>query len=423
MTTTLLGLGLLAKPLAFAISGWIMGCIILTFYGSLACYTALIIGRLALSDPTFISYPDIARKAWGPRSVLFVRVFVCVVLFSYCIVLVILYADSIHAVFPIVSLTTYKLLGLIVFIPTVFLPLHILSYTSILGMLSVFLVIFVILFDGLVKSSPPGSLWSPESTDIWTPSRSVNGVGWEGIGVTCGLFMAGLASHAIIPELVRDMKDPSQFESMIKGTFFTVTIISAIVGASGYLMFGRTVSGEISQDLLHVPDWPILNELMNRVMVWSLVITPLTKFALCYRPVNTIISLYILPKLSPSILPSASPSPSSPSSPSLLRRVLTLQFLIPALIKISLTLLAVLLSILLPSFASMVALLGSIGSTLLTVHGPLIAKIALERAMDGSNINGRKGKRGGRMVDMGLVVGVGVLSMWGLVESFKRESA
>lgn len=71
----------------------------------------------------------------------------------------------------------------------------------------------------------------------------------------------------------------------------------------------------------------------------------------------------------------------------------------------------------------MVALLGSIGSTLLTVHGPLIAKIALERAMDGSNINGRKGKRGGRMVDLGLVVGVGALSAWGLVESFKRESA
>lgn len=38
--------------------------------------------------------------------------------------------------------------------------------------------------------------------------------------------------------------------------------------------------------------------------------------------------------------------------------------------------------------------------------------------MDGSNVNGRKGKRGGRMVDMGLVVGVGALSAWGLVESF-----
>ncbi|KZS88722.1 hypothetical protein SISNIDRAFT_393763, partial [Sistotremastrum niveocremeum HHB9708] len=369
MTTTLLGLGLLAKPLAFAISGWVMGCLILTFYGCLACYTALIVGRLALSDPSFISYPDIARKAWGPRSVIFVRIFVCVVLFSYCIVLVILYADSIYAVWPVVSLNTYKLLGLIVFIPTVFLPLHILSYTSILGMLSVFLVIFSILFDGLVKQSPPGSLWVPGETDI-----SVNGVGWEGIGVTCGLFMAGLASHAIIPELVRDMKDPSQFESMIKGTFFTVTIISGIVGASGYLMFGRTVSGEISQDLLRVEDWPVVNELMNRVMVWSLVITPLTKFALCYRPVNTIISLYILPKLTPS--PEVLPSPST-VSPSLLRRALALQFLVPALIKISLTLLAVLLSILLPSFASMVALLGSVGSTVLTVHGPLIAKIAL----------------------------------------------
>lgn len=65
-------------------------------------------------------------------------------------------------------------------------PLSILSYASMLGILSTLLVIFVLLFDGLTKAEAPGSLWDPATT-----STSPAGLGE--MGVAFGLFMAGVS--------------------------------------------------------------------------------------------------------------------------------------------------------------------------------------------------------------------------------------
>jgi vesicular inhibitory amino acid transporter len=70
-------------------------------------------------------------------------------------------------------------------LPTVFLPLSLLSYTSILGIISTFLVILVIFIDGFSVQDGPGSLWSPADTawGIDTPTH---------LGIAFGLFMAGV---------------------------------------------------------------------------------------------------------------------------------------------------------------------------------------------------------------------------------------
>ena len=49
--------------------------------------------------------------------------------------LVVLFADSLNALVPTVSATSWKLLSFVIFIPLSFVPLNILSYTSILGIL------------------------------------------------------------------------------------------------------------------------------------------------------------------------------------------------------------------------------------------------------------------------------------------------
>ena len=70
-------------------------------------------------------------------------------------------------------------------IPTVLLPLSLLAYTSIFGIISSALMIFVVLFDGFSKHDPPGSFWSPAETNL--------GVGnWNDLGLAFGLFMAGV---------------------------------------------------------------------------------------------------------------------------------------------------------------------------------------------------------------------------------------
>ncbi|ELU41605.1 transmembrane amino acid transporter domain-containing protein [Rhizoctonia solani AG-1 IA] len=57
------------------------------------------------------------------------------------------------------------------------------------------------------------------------------------------------AGHAVIPSLARDMAEPEHFDSMINWAFFVATLVYGIVGAGGYVMFGRDVSDEVSKAL------------------------------------------------------------------------------------------------------------------------------------------------------------------------------
>src|ERR1700685_4371326 len=80
------------------------------------------------------------------------------------------------------------------------------------------------------------------------------------------------------------------------------TFIYAVIGYAGYLMFGSHVSDEVSycsissavisltvlqvsRDLLSTPGY---NHYLNQAALWMLVISPLSKFALCTRPVSLI---------------------------------------------------------------------------------------------------------------------------------------
>jgi solute carrier family 32 (vesicular inhibitory amino acid transporter) len=54
---------------------------------------------------------------------------------SPSVALVVLFADSLHVLFPDVSATMWKVISFLIFIPLSFIPLNILSYTSILGIL------------------------------------------------------------------------------------------------------------------------------------------------------------------------------------------------------------------------------------------------------------------------------------------------
>lgn len=101
-------------------------------------------------------------------------------------ILVVLFADSLHAVLPRFSVETYKLIGLLVIIPSSFLPLRVLSFASILGVMSTFTLIVVLLGDGVGKRSTPGSLWESADTNLLPASPLLT------VPISFGLFMAGV---------------------------------------------------------------------------------------------------------------------------------------------------------------------------------------------------------------------------------------
>lgn len=392
----LLGIGMLSEPLAFAFAGWIGGTAIIISYGLITCYTAKILARIILSDPRLKSYSDIGRKAFGPQSGPWISAVFCLELFTVSVALVTLYADSLHAVMPAYSSNTYKLLGLVILIPTMILPLSVLSYTSIIGIISTLLIIAVILIDGFSKPDSPGSLWSPAETSL-----GIRGVGE--LGLSFGLFMAGFSGHAVIPSLVRDMVDPTQFDDMITQAFAVATAIYAVIGMAGYIMFGNAVSEEFSQDLAKYSVYPGL----NAIALWGLVLAPLSKFALSTRPLNLTIEMMLGIETGPIFADDHGAKPTSQDMESAVTNTKggrTLNHILTAVERALFTLCSVVVSIFVPEFSSMMAFLGAFSSFLLCVIGPISAKIALAR-------------RCGFWDGFLLVTGV-IMAAWGTIAAF-----
>ncbi|KAF9240943.1 transmembrane amino acid transporter protein-domain-containing protein [Melanogaster broomeanus] len=344
----LLGIGMLSEPLAFAYAGWFWGTVLIIFFGIITCYTSKLLAREMLLDRRLRSYADIGRKAFGPRSSLLTNSLFCLELFSVGVVLVTLAADSLHGVWPTYSANTYKIFSLFVLAPTVFLPLSILSFPSLLGISSTLVVMVVIFIDGLSKPDSPGSLWSPAQTS-WSPGTL------REVGVSFGLLMAGFSGHVVIPSLARDMIDPSQFNHMANWAFTITTLIYAIIGYVGYLMFGLSVSDEISKDLLTTPGY---NFTLNQLAMWLLL--------------NIILEIML--GLESAIQPRSVEDGKGTISPKSHR--LTKQFL-AATERVMAVVMSVAVSILVPEFSALMAFLGSFSAFVICVIGPISAKIAL----------------------------------------------
>jgi len=274
-------------------------------------------------------------------------------------------------VVPALSTDTYKILSMAVLIPAVFLPLWLLSYTSLMGILSTIGLLLVIVVDGFSKPQAPGSLLDPEKTNLLFSD-------WQNLGLAFGLFMAGFGAHAAMPSLAADMQDPSRFDEVMNWAFGFATVFYAFIGIAGYLMFGDQVSDEITQNLFSIPEYSVT---FNKSVLWMLVIASLTKVPLAARPAN--ITLEVVFGLVAPFTPS-NPSISGCKSDSLidethpvstchaLKRVL---FIIE---RASFILASVAISIIFPNFSVMMAILGAFTTFLICVIGPLFAKLKME---------------------------------------------
>lgn len=76
----------------------------------------------------------------------------------FSVALVVLLSDGIDSLFPGHDPILIRVISFFILTPTLFIPVRHLSYTSLLGILSVFSLLFVIIYDGLSKAHAPGSL-------------------------------------------------------------------------------------------------------------------------------------------------------------------------------------------------------------------------------------------------------------------------
>jgi len=156
---------------------------------------------------------------------------------------------------------------------------------------------------------------------------------------------------------------------MINTAYVIATSLYGIIGFAGYCMFGNTVSEEFSQDLFDTPGY---NGFLNKIALYALIVTPMSKFGLTSYPLNTILEHTLGLDTNSHHHHSHGSDDQVPCQTTFKRFGATIQ-------RILMTVMAVAVSIAIPDFSSMMGILGSLFAFLMCVIGPISAKIAIDK--------------------------------------------
>ncbi|CEJ87631.1 hypothetical protein VHEMI04468 [[Torrubiella] hemipterigena] len=274
----IIGVGMLSLPLAFKMSGWIIGLTIMTVMAGVTAHTGKLIGKCMEYDKSLITYSDLAYVSFGPRARVIVSTLFTLELVAACVALVILFADSLALLLPSLgSVNTWKCVCAALILILNALPLRWLSYTSVIGIFSTFGIVCVIAADGLLKSESPGSLWEPAATYL-LPSN------WLSLPLAYGLMASPWGAHSVFPSIYRDMRHPYKWNKAVKVTFSFSYVLDTCLAVIGILMFGDDIKETITSNIIKTSGYP---ETLTVFMCICVAIIPLTKIPLSARPLIT----------------------------------------------------------------------------------------------------------------------------------------
>ncbi|KAJ4353834.1 uncharacterized protein N0V89_005564 [Didymosphaeria variabile] len=271
----LVGVGLLTLPLALKYSGWIVGIVFLTFAAITTQYTAKLLAKCLDVDSSLITFADLAYVSFGNGARIAVSILFSLELLAACVALVVLFADSMDALVPGWGLSAWKIVCGVILVPLAFLPLRLLSFTSILGVMSCFGITIAVFVDGLIKPEQPGSLRQP-ATQYLFPEN------WMTIPLSFGLLMSPWGGHSVFPNIYRDMRHPYKYRNGLNITYALTFLIDLGMACAGILMFGDYVRDEITSNIFITPGYP---KALSVFIAICIAIVPLTKVPLNARPI------------------------------------------------------------------------------------------------------------------------------------------
>jgi vesicular inhibitory amino acid transporter len=232
-------------------------------------YTAKLLARCLErpSNQPLVTYSDIAYIAFGHRSQILVSILFSLELIAACVALVVLFADSLHDLIPSVSVLAWKIIAGIVLTPLSFLPLRVLSFSSVLGIFSTVSIFVIIAINGLLKPEFPGSLLDPAPTYLFPKS-------WLTVPLSFGLLMSPWGGHSVFPNIFKDMRQPDKYNRAVDITYWFTYLLDVSVMVIGILMFGDGVKDKITANILAMTGYPKGTKV---AMVVFIAIIPLTK--------------------------------------------------------------------------------------------------------------------------------------------------
>ena len=271
----LIGIGLLALPLAVRDAGWVIGLVFLTLAALVTQYTAKLLAECLDTNTANGTYGDLAHEAFGNVGRNLVEALFVLELLAANVALVILFADSLNSLLPVFSITEWKVFLAVALLPLNFVSFKGLSVTSILGIFCCLGITLILFIDGLLTSHTPGSLMHVAKTYAFPDD-------WTTLPLSFGLFMAPWGGHSVFPAIYKDMRHPQKYNRALRYTYSFTWGLDTTMATLGYLMFGDFVLDEVTQNLLRSKHYP---HALNVTIVVLIAIIPITKVPLSNRPI------------------------------------------------------------------------------------------------------------------------------------------
>ena len=385
---TLIGVGMLSLPLAIRYSGWVIGMAFFLLASMVTSYTAKLLAKCLQVDSSLLTFSDLAYVSFGPRARIAISLLFCLELLASCVALVVLFADSLNALIPGLSIIDFKVICGVVLVPLAFTPLRYLSFSSVLGIFCCLWIVACLFADGMIKPIGFGSLRSPRETDIF-PSN------WKTLPLAYGLLMAPWGGHGVFPNIYRDMRHPSKYNSAVNTTYVFTYSLEVVLAVIGYLMFGDLVRDEITSNIFLTGGYP---RWLSITIVVATAVIPLTKCPLNARPIYSTIE--ILANLEPR---------SSAASTNLSSRSRLIQIALRFIVRATVTWVFVAIAVFVPSFDRVMSLVGSLACSLVCVVLPCCFHL---------RIFGKELSRRRKFLDWVLILAFGFLGIAGTVCSF-----
>lgn len=276
----LIGLGILSIPLALHLTGWILGVFCLCFAALSTKETAVLLGKILKKLPQLGTYQDIGIYCFGEKIGFIILIIFTLDLVGAGISMILLFSDSLNALAP----ETFSKITLKVFITSLlvvlnFLPLRLLSFLSLLGIICTSATCITIFIAGILKDGTPGSLLYPMPTNLYPKSML-------DFFFALGLYMAPWGGHATFPEIYKDQLEPKSYGFCMNVSFSFSYFMDLTTGILGFLMFGEMVDDEITKNILTTEGYPAW---VSTLIVALMGVLPISKLPLICRPITTIL--------------------------------------------------------------------------------------------------------------------------------------
>ncbi|KAG7399277.1 hypothetical protein PHYBOEH_009203 [Phytophthora boehmeriae] len=283
----LLGVGVLSSPFSLRSSGWLIGAPLFLFFTLVTNHTGKLLGKCLDYQEGMATYPDIGEAAFGTKGRVIIGVTFFAELFAACAMFNVLIGDTLAALIPSFTETQLTIMAFLLIMPSMWTThMSILSYFSILGILSSFFCLYAIFYVGFaIDTDAPGymmgSLLQPQ------PVQVIGDL--DRIPLAIGLTMVAFGGHSVFPSICSSMRNKEEYPRVLNLSYLIVGLVYGAIELAGYLMYGTATQKEITLNL--IATYP---GMLTQMVVWTIALNPMSKIAITLHPIALALEEFML---------------------------------------------------------------------------------------------------------------------------------